>query len=283
MRSMIALMLLTALVTLSFGSALAQDAGNNTTVMNATNETAVAAAVPVAEVAASVNATEAVVEAAAPVNETPVVTEAVVEAAAPVNETPVVTEAVVEAAAPVNETAAATEVAAEAAAPTDASRFKQLSVYAGESSVLGKNEAQSFTDVSVSANPTAVFTRDAGKLSPSTKLGISSVGTGDDKYVEVKSQAVGEWDLSGWTLSSAGATTFTFPALTLEEGAVVRVHEGEGAGSATDIYTNSTTPLWTENLISLSDAEGDVISTFDVSAQPAASVWVDPLASQIQY
>ena len=249
MRSMIALMLLTALVTLSFGSALAQDAGNNTTVMNATNETAVAAAVPVAEVAASVNATEAVVEAAAPVNETP----------------------------------AATEVAPEAAAPADASRFKQLSVYAGESSVLGKNEAQSFTDVSVSANPTAVFTRDAGKLSPSTKLGISSVGTGDDKYVEVKSQAVGEWDLSGWTLSSAGAITFTFPALTLEEGAVVRVHEGEGAGSATDIYTNSTTPLWTENLISLSDAEGDVISTFDVSAQPAASVWVDPLASQIQY
>ena len=249
MRSMIALMLLTALVTLSFGSALAQDAGNNTTVMNATNDTAVAAAVPVAEVAAPVNATEAVVEAAAPVNET----------------------------------AAATEVAPEAAAPADASRFKQLSVYAGESSVLGKNEAQSFTDVSVSANPTAVFTRDAGEFSPSAKLGISSVGTGDDKYVEVKSQAVGEWDLSGWTLSSAGATTFTFPALTLEEGAVVRVHEGEGAGSATDIYTNSTTPLWTENLISLVDAEGDVISTFDVSAQPAASAWVDPLASQIQY
>lgn len=249
MRSMIALMLLTALVTLSFGSALAQDAGNNTTVMNATNDTAVAAAIPVAEVAAPVNATEAVVEAAAPVNETP----------------------------------AATEVAAEAAAPADASRFKQLSVYAGESSVLGKNEAQSFTDVSVSANPTAVFTRDAGEFSPSAKLGISSVGTGDDKYVEVKSQAVGEWDLSGWTLSSAGATTFTFPALTLEEGAVVRVHEGEGAGSATDIYTNSTTPLWTENLISLVDAEGDVISTFDASTQTAASAWVDPLASQIQY
>jgi hypothetical protein len=249
MRSMIALMLLTALVTLSFGSALAQDAGNNTTTMNATNETAVVAAVPVAEVAAPVNATEAVVEAAAPVNETP----------------------------------AATEVAAEAAAPTDASRFKQLSVYAGESSVLGKNEGQSFTDVSVSANPTAVFTRDAGEFSPSAKLGISSVGIDDDKYVEVKSQAVGEWDLSGWTLSSAGATTFTFPALTLEEGAVVRVHEGEGEGSATDIYTNSTAPLWTENLISLVDAEGDVISTFDVSAQPAASAWVDPLASQIQY
>lgn len=249
MRSMIALMLLTALVTLSFGSALAQDAGNNTTAMNATNETAVAAAVPVAEAAAPANATEAVAEAAAPVNETP----------------------------------AATEVAPEAAAPADASRFKQLSVYAGESSVLGKNQAQSFTDVSVSANPTAVFTRDAGEFSPSAKLGISSVGTGDDKYVEVKSQAVGEWDLSGWTLSSAGATTFTFPALTLEEGAVVRVHEGEGAGSATDIYTNSTTPLWTENLISLVDAEGDVISTFDASTQTAASAWVDPLASQIQY
>jgi hypothetical protein len=270
MRSTMALILLTALVTLSFGSSLAQDAGNATTALNSTNnttnDTVVAAPAPVAEVAAPVNVTEAVVEAAAPVNETAVVTEAVAEAAAPVNETP-----------------AATVVAAEAAAPENASGFKQLSVYAGESEVLGKNEAQSFTDVSVSANPTAVFTRDAGEFSPSAKLGISSVGTGDDKYVEVKSQAVGEWDLSGWTLSSAGATTFTFPALTLEEGAVVRVHEGEGDGSATDIYTNSTTPLWTENLITLVDAEGDVISTFDVSAQPVTTAWVDPLADQIQY
>jgi hypothetical protein len=188
-----------------------------------------------------------------------------------------------EPAAPANETPAATAVATEAVAPAEASRFKQLSVYSGASSVLGKNEAQSFTDVSVSANPKQVFTRGAGDLSPSTKLGINSVGTGDDKYVEVKSQAVGEWDLSGWTLSSAGVTTFTFPAVTLEEGAAIRVHEGEGFGSKTDIYTNSTTPLWTENLISLSDAEGDVISTFDVSAQPAATAWVDPLADQIQY
>ena len=37
------------------------------------------------------------------------------------------------------------------------------------------------------------------------------------------------------------------------------------------------------SLVSLQDTEGDVISTYDVSAAPAASAWVDPLARQIQY
>jgi hypothetical protein len=219
MKSMIALILLTTLVVLSSGSALAEDAGNATTALNATNDTAVAEA---ATVAASLP-------------------------------------------------------------QADASRFEQLSTFVkGTATVLGKNQAQGYTDVSQSANPKEVFTRGAGELSPSTKLGITKVGTGDDRYVEVASKAVGEWNLTGWSLSSADNTTFAFPAITLEEGAVVRVHEGQGTGSATDIYTNSNAPLWTDNLVSLVDAEGDVISTFDVSNQPVTK-WVDPLANQIQY
>jgi len=128
-----------------------------------------------------------------------------------------------------------------------------------------------------------VFTRDAGRLSPSTKLGISKVGTGDDRFVEVTSQAVGEWDLANWSLSSGGSTTFTFPSMILEEGAAVRVHEGAGASSATDIYTNSSEPLWVDSFVSLLDGEGDTISTFDISAQPVEVKWVDPLASLIQF
>lgn len=230
MRSLSALILLAALVTLSPGCVLAQDASNATIDMNATNETTAIDAAPVAE-----------------------------------------------AAAPLTETAQATP-------QETASRFKQLSTFVkGATTILGKNTAQEYTDVSKTANRDTVFTREAGVSTPAVKVGITRVSTAEDKYVQVTNQAVGSWDLMGWTLASAGNTTFTFPSLTLEEKAFVRVHEGEGAGSKTDIYTNNTAPLWIDNLVSLQNADGNIISTYDVSTAPAASAWVDPLASQIQY
>jgi hypothetical protein len=233
MRSLSALILLAALVTLSSGCVLAQDASNATIDMNATNETAVADVAPVAQ-----------------------------------------------AAAPLTETAQATQ-----ATPQEtASRFKQLSTFVkGATTILGKNTAQEYADVSKTANRDTVFTREAGVSTPAVKVGITKVSTAEDKYVQVTNQAVGSWDLMGWTLASAGNTTFAFPSLTLEEEAFVRVHEGEGVGSTTDIYTNSTAPLWIDNLVSLQNADGTIISTYDVSTAPAASAWVDPLASQIQY
>ena len=187
---------------------------------------------------------------------------------------------VVEAAAPLPETVQATE-----AIPQEtASRFKQLSTFVkGETTVLGKNTAQEYMDVSQTANRDTVFTREAGASTPAVKVGITRVNTAEDMYVQVTNQAVGSWDLTGWTLTSAGNTTFTFPALTLEEESFVRVHEGEGMGSKSDIYTNSSAPLWIDNLVSLQNAEGSIISTYDVSTAPAAVAWVDPLARQIQY
>ena len=185
-----------------------------------------------------------------------------------------------EAAAPQTETVEASE-----ALPQETtSRFQQLSTYVkGPAMILGKNMAQEYVDVSQTANPATVFSREAGVSSPAVKVGISNVNTAEDKYVQITNQAVGSWDLTGWTLSSAGNTTFTFPTLTLEEEAFVRVHEGEGMGSKSDIYTNSSAPLWIDNLVSLQDADGSIISTYDVSTPPAAGARVDPLARQIQY
>ena len=236
MRSSIALILLAVMVAFSAGPVLAQDALNETDVMNVTNETTV-------------------------------------EEVAPVEE----------AAAPVMETAEAVEVVEEAplaAAP----RFKQLSTFVeGATTVLGRNVAQEYQDVSQTADRGAVFTREAGASAPAVRVSITEVGTAEDKYVQVTNQAVGSWDITGWTLASAENTTFTFPELTLEEESSVRVHEGEGEGSVTDIYTNSTAPLWIDNLVSLQDADGNIISTYDVSTAPAPTAWVDPLANQIQY
>ena len=187
---------------------------------------------------------------------------------------------VVEAAAPLTETVQAAEVIPQ----ETASRFKQLSTFVkGDTTILGKNTAQEYMDVSKTANRDTVFTREAGASTPAVKVGITKVNTAEDKYVQVTNKAVGSWDLAGWTLASAGNTTFTFSALTLEEENSVRVHEGEGVGSLTDIYTNGTAPLWIDNLVSLQDADGSIISTYDVSTAPAAGAWVDPLAKQIQY
>jgi hypothetical protein len=186
----------------------------------------------------------------------------------------------VEAAAPLPETVKAAEVIPQ----ETASRFKQLSSFVnGAITVLGKNTAQEYMDVSKTANRDTVFTREAGASTPAVKVGITKVNTAEDKYVQVTNKAVGSWDLAGWTLVSAGNTTFSFPALTLEEESSVRVHEGEGAGSLTDIYTNGTALLWIDNLVSLQDADGSIISTYDVSTAPAAGAWIDPLAKQIQY
>jgi hypothetical protein len=174
--------------------------------------------------------------------------------------------------------------AAEAVPQVAASRFKQLSIYVkGAATVLGKNAAQEYADVSQTVNRDTVFTREAGASTPAVKVGITRVNTGEDKYVQVTNQAVGSWDLTGWTLASAENTTFTFPALTLEEKSSVRVHEGEGAGSVTDIFTNSTVPLWIDNLVSLQNADGNIVSTYDVSMAPAAVKWVDPLSRLIQH
>ena len=165
-----------------------------------------------------------------------------------------------------------------------ASRFTQLSTFVkGETTILGKNTAQEYSDVSKTANRDTVFTREAGSPTPAVKVSITKVNTAEDKYVQVTNQAVGSWDLTGWTLTSAGNTTFTFPALTLEEESSVRVHEGVGAGSISDVYTNSTAPLWIDSLVSLQDADGSIISTYDVSTAPIEGAWIDPLADQIQY
>ncbi len=185
-----------------------------------------------------------------------------------------------EAAAPLTETMDAAQVIPQ----ETASWFKQLSTFVkGETTVLGKNTAQEYMDVSKTANRDTVFIREAGTFTPAVKVGITKVNTADDKYVQVTNQAVGSWNLMGWTLASAGNTTFTFPELTLEEESFVRVHEGEGADSKSDIYSNSSNPLWIDNLVSLQDADGNIISTYDVSTAPVAGAWVDPLASQIQY
>jgi len=252
------MLILSMMVALSAGLVLAQDAVevvalsdmNVTNITNVTNMTNMTNVTNVTTIE-TINVTEAPVEVAAE--------EIVIEP--PVTETPV-----------------------EIETP---SRFKQLSNFtAGTSAALGKGVPAGYSDVTTSADRAAVFSRDSGVPAPSVKVTITNVvNTPEDKYVQVTNEAVGEWDLSGWMLESAGTTTFVFPALTLEDGKSIKVHEGMGSGTATDIYTNSTEPLWIDNIVTLKDAAGKVITSYDVTTAPSVTATgnVDPWKDLIQY
>jgi len=241
---------------------------NITNLTNATNVTNMTAVTNATAAIETINVTEA------PVEEVPVVE-------TPVNETPVVETPVVE--IPVNETPAE-EVAV---ATETASRFKQLSNYtAGTSMVLGKALPEGYSDVATSADRAAVFSRDSGIPAPSVKVTITRVvDTPGDKYVQVANEGIGEWDMTGWTLESAGVATFVFPELVLNASTSIKVHEGMGAGTATDIYTNSTEPLWIDNIVTLKDAAGNTLTSYDVTTAAAevTTEYVDPWKDMIQY
>jgi len=267
------MLILSMMVAFSVGLVFAQDVDiaaladmnitNLTNLTNATNVTNMTTVTNATAAIETVNATEAPVEEV-PVVETPVVETPVIET--PANETPA------------EEVAVATETA---------SRFKQLSNYtAGTSLVLGKALPEGYSDVATSADRAAVFSRDSGIPSPSVKVTITKVvDTPGDKYVQVANEAVGEWDITNWTLESSGVATFVFPELVLKDGTSIKVHEGMGAGTATDIYTNNTEPLWIDNIVTLKDAAGNILTSYDVTttAAEAATEYVDPWKDMIQY
>ena len=273
------MLILSMMLAFSVGLVYAQDVADIAALadLNVTNITNLTNATNVTNMTAVTNATAAI--------ETINVTEAPVEEV-PVVETPVVETPVVD--TPVNETPMNETPAEEVAVATEtASRFKQLSNYtAGTSMVLGKALPGGYSDVATSADRAAVFSRDSGIPAPSVKVTITRVvDTPGDKYVQVANEAVGEWDMTGWTLESAGVATFVFPQLVLEDGTSIKVHEGMGAGTATDIYTNSTEPLWVDNIVTLKDAAGNILTSYDVTTAAAevATEYVDPWKDMIQY
>jgi LysM repeat protein len=92
------------------------------------------------------------------------------------------------------------------------------------------------------------------------------LGSGDLTAETVVVRNRGGWaSLEGWTLSDAEGNTFVFPALTLFEGAEVRVRSAAGTSTPTVLYWGRTTSAWNEGeLITLRDALGNVVSTYIV-------------------
>jgi hypothetical protein len=169
--------------------------------------------------------------------------------------------------------AANESIATNVSAPQETmSRPLQLSGSAGTEELAQIAPEALFNSSQI--NPQEAGTRDVTRLAniagifpnPSVGIGIASVNAAE-RWVQIANTGVGAWNLTGWMLSSGeNATTFTFPAFELEDGTSVRVREGMGNSTATDLYTNSTSPLWMGNTVSLLDEAGNTVSTFSVPA-----------------
>lgn len=141
---------------------------------------------------------------------------------------------------------------------------EELAQVAGETALFESNQT----------NPQEAGTKDVTKLAniagifrPNPSVAVSITGVDPiERWVQITNAGIGAWNLTGWSLSSGGNATYTFPAFELEDGASVRVREGMGNSTATDIYTNSTAPLWMGREVTLRNDAGETISAYSAPA-----------------
>ncbi|HEX9617588.1 MAG TPA: LysM peptidoglycan-binding domain-containing protein [Anaerolineales bacterium] len=95
----------------------------------------------------------------------------------------------------------------------------------------------------------------------------SVVGAGDldSERVLLKRTGAGELSLAGWQLLADGGRVFTFPQLTLFEGAMVNLYTQAGQGTVFDLYWGLEAPVWKSGAeIVLKDDQGEVHATYQV-------------------
>jgi endonuclease YncB( thermonuclease family) len=95
-----------------------------------------------------------------------------------------------------------------------------------------------------------------------SKISLSG-DTLNDEYVDVTNDGSSKLDMSGWTLEDEAGYTYTFPdSFTLDAGATVRVHTGDGTDTSTDLYWGRGSGVWND--------DGDTAYVYDDNTRLAA-------------
>ncbi|MCM2466200.1 MBL fold metallo-hydrolase [Methanoculleus oceani] len=100
---------------------------------------------------------------------------------------------------------------------------------------------------------------------PSSGVYIADLDVQDERITVANADATAV-NLTGWTVTDEGTrNTYTFPVFTLDPGADVTVHSGEGNDTVTDLYWGRGTGVWNNDgdLATLADANGTVVSTLE--------------------
>ncbi|WP_297487296.1 lamin tail domain-containing protein [Thermococcus sp.] len=116
-----------------------------------------------------------------------------------------------------------------------------------------------------------VWSCEAGERSPSVVI-VSVVydAPGDDadnlngEYVLLKNVGESAVNLAGWELRDADGNSFRFPEVYLSPGAELRIHSGRGISGPSDLYWNSTVPVWDNDgdTAYLYNSEGHLVDVY---------------------
>lgn len=148
-------------------------------------------------------------------------------------------------------------------------------VAAGNSNAAGAANASAqvntragTTNVGQLANTTAIFGPNKAE-----GINITQANTAGGRWIGISNEGIAATNLSGWRLMNRENSVYVFPSVNLFPGSVIRVHEGAGRSSASDLYTNSTAPLFNSagDLITLLDAQGEIASQYSTSGNVAAA------------
>ena len=90
---------------------------------------------------------------------------------------------------------------------------------------------------------------------------------GDDvqgEVVWIENLSETSYDMNNWTLTNTANHTFTFPSLTLDAGATVKVWTKIGTDTATDLYWGSGRAIWNNagDTAWLRDAQGRLVDGY---------------------
>jgi len=66
----------------------------------------------------------------------------------------------------------------------------------------------------------------------------------NDEYIILENSGGEPLELSGWKVSDEAGQTYTFPDYTLDPGETVTLRTGSGTDTDTDLYWDSSTPIW---------------------------------------
>lgn len=124
------------------------------------------------------------------------------------------------------------------------------------------------TDVTKLANRQFIFgTAEGGRLN------ITNIAVDVERWIEVTNQGTESANLTGWSLTNQANSVYAFPAIDLAPGAAVKVRDGMGQDSQTDLFTNQSQPFvnQTGDVVSLLDAAGTEIASYEIKAQAAAA------------
>ncbi len=161
-----------------------------------------------------------------------------------------------------------TTVAQNQAGYTTASNVAGNSNITATANASMQIKPQTTTDVTKLANVTAIFGPNKAE-----DINITQVNTAGGMWIGVVNEGIVTNNLSGWRLENRESLIYAIPNINLYPGSILRIHEGSGMNNITDLYTNSTSPLFSKSgdVIRLLGSKGEIAAEYNISGNATAS------------